>query len=199
MARAEEVQRVRHDLYFWQTYEPAIKTDLSCCARRLATGWVLIDPILLIEPAGQELFESAPPIAIVLTSGNHARGAEDIRRRFSIPIYADPRAESELGIAIDHSVADGEVLFDELTVISLPGAGPGEIALAGNDILHIGDALVHLPGYGFAMLPDKYCEDPAEMRRSLGKLLRFPIEVMTFAHGLPIVSHARQRLSQLFA
>ena len=45
------------------------------------------------------------------------------------------------------------------------------------------------------MLPEKYCEDAAKGRESLKKLLRFPVEIVTFAHGLPIVSQARQRLA----
>jgi hypothetical protein len=46
---------------------------------------------------------------------------------------------------------------------------------------------------------DKFCADPREMRAALGKLLRFSFEVLTFAHGLPMVAHARQRLAQLLA
>jgi hypothetical protein len=49
------------------------------------------------------------------------------------------------------------------------------------------------------MLPEKYCTDARELRRSLGKLLRFPFDVLTFAHGLPIVKNAQARLSQLLA
>ena len=85
------------------------------------------------------------------------------------------------------------------TIITLPGAAPGEIALHAGNVLHVGDALIHLPPYGFAPLPEKYCADAQELRASLGKLLRFPFEVLTFAHGLPLVSQARQRLATLLA
>ena len=199
MPLADEIHQLRPDLFFWQAYEPAVKTDLSCCACRTAQGLVLIDPVPLRKSAEAELFEAGLPRAIILTSGNHARAAEEYRRRFSIPIHAHAEAVPELGVAIDHAIADGETVLEEFTAIRIPGAARGELALHRGDAVHVGDALIHLPPFGFALLPDKYCTDPKEMRLALGKLLRIPFELLTFAHGLPIVAHARQRLSQLLA
>jgi len=199
MARADEIHEVRHGLYFWQAYEPAVKVELSCCACRTRRGLVFVDPIPLAKLALEELLEAGPPAAIVLTNGNHARAAAEYRKRLSIPIYAHGDAVEELGLAVDHPVNDGDVVMDELTVTRLPGSAAGEIALAGNGAWHLGDALIHLPPMGFSLLPDKYCDDPKELRHSVEKLLRIPFEVLTFAHGLPIVAHARQRLSQLLA
>jgi len=199
MPRAEEFQQVRPDLCYWQAYDPAVKTDLSCCACVTAAGLVFIDPIPLQKDAEAELLALAPPRAIILTSGNHARAAEDFRRRFSIPIHAHAAAVPEFSFAIDHEVADGQTLLDEFTVATLPGAAEGEIALHRAGAWHLGDALIHAPPLGFTMLPDKYCADPRELRRALEKLLRNPFELLTFAHGLPIVARARQRLSQLLA
>jgi len=199
MASANEIQEVRPGLFFWQAYEPAVKVDLSCCARQTSEGLVFIDPIPLTKSAERELLAETTPRAIILTSGNHARAAAEYRERFSIPIYAHAEAEPELGFKIDHALADEDMALGEFTVITLPGAAPGEVALFAGDTLHLGDALIHLPPLPFGPLPDKYCTDPRELRRSLGKLLRFPFEVLTFAHGLPIVAHARQRLSQLLA
>ncbi len=193
MPRADEFQIIRPGLFYWQVYDPAVKTDLSCCACQTAAGLVFIDPIPLQKSAEAELLAQAPPRAIILTSDNHARAAEQYRTRFSIPIYA----ALELPFTVDHLVADGETILDEFTVITLPGAAAGEIALHRADAIHLGDALIHVPPPGFAILPEKYCLDPGELRRSLGKLLRFPIELLTFAHGLPIVAHARQRLAHL--
>jgi glyoxylase-like metal-dependent hydrolase (beta-lactamase superfamily II) len=199
MPRADEFQQVRDGLYFWQAYDPAVKVDLSCCARRTSRGLVFIDPIPLAREALAELCEQAAPAAIILTNGNHARAAADYRQRFSIPILAHADAVAELGLTIDQQIAEGETVLDTFTVIALPGAAPGESALHADGILHVGDALIHLPPLGFALLPEKYCTDAKEMRASLGKLLRFPCEVLTFAHGLPLVSQARQRLADLLA
>ncbi len=199
MPRADEFQQVTDGLYFWQAYDAAVKVELSCCARRTTRGLVFIDPIPLAREALAELCEVAAPVAIILTNGNHARAAAGYRTRLSIPILAHREAVAELGLTVDQEIADGEMVLDELTVIALPGAASGEIALHAGGVLHVGDALIHLAPLGFALLPEKYCADAREMRASLGKLLRFPFEVLTFAHGLPLVSQARQRLAQLLA
>ncbi len=200
MPRAEEFQLVTPQLAFWQAYEPAVKAELSCCATVTPAGLVFIDPIPLAKPALEELAQLAPPAAIVCTNGNHVRAAEAFRARFSIPICAHPAAISELGITVDREIREGDTIAGTLEVIELPGAGPGEIALhSANGAMHIGDALIHLEPMGFTFLPDKYCSDPQEMRRSLGKLLRFNFELLSFAHGLPLTAKARHRLESLLA
>jgi hypothetical protein len=199
MSRADEFHQLRPDLFVWQAYEKTVKTDLTCCACRTEKGLVFIDPIPLQKDAEAELLAIAPPRAIILTSGNHDRAAENYRKRFSIPLYAHADAAAELPFALDQSITDGETVLDEFTVHTIAGAAAGEVALHRKDVLHFGDALIHLPPYGFALLPDKYCADPREMKASLGKLLRIPFELMTFAHGLPIVARAQQRLSLLLA
>lgn len=197
--RAEEFHTVRENLFFWQAYEPAVKCDLSCCARRIGGRLLFIDPIPLAEPALAELIASAPPAAIVLTNGNHARAAAAFRDRFSIPIFAHAAAAPELGLQIDAPLAEGTPVLDALTVVALPGAVAGEIALHGGDVLHVGDALIHLDPTGFAVLPARYCTDARALRGSLGKLLPFEFELLTFAHGLPLISGARRRLAHLLA
>jgi len=196
MACAEEFQTVREDLFFWQAYDASVKVDLSCCARQTSRGLVFIDPIRLADEALDELTARRRPAAIVLTNGNHERAARDFRERFQIPIYAHRDALAGLG---EVELREGEALMDELAVVELPGASPGEIALHGAGVLHVGDALIHLPPAGLGILPDKYCSDPKQLRHSLGKLLSFPFDALTFAHGLPLVTQARERLSQLLA
>jgi glyoxylase-like metal-dependent hydrolase (beta-lactamase superfamily II) len=198
MARAEEFQTVREDLFFWQAYDPSVKVDLSCCARGTKQGLVFIDPIPLAQEALDQLTAGRRPAAIVLTNGNHERGARDLREQFQIPICAHRDAASDLG-EVDRTLEDGESLVDEFIVVELPGASPGEIALHNADVIHMGDALIHLPPMGFEVLPDKYCSDPKQLRHSLEKLLSFPFDALTFAHGLPMMTQARQRLSHLIS
>jgi len=199
MPPAEEFQSIRDDLFFWQAYDRSVKSDLSCCARRFGSRLIFIDPIPLAEPALEELLAIASPAAIIITSGNHARAADTFRKRFSIPILAHTSAATDSGLIIDQPLEDGAKAAEELTVIEIPGAAHGEIALHAGDVAHVGDALIHVESFGFALLPDKYCADPAVMRRSLGKLLRFDFELLTFAHGLPLVAHARRQLEHLLA
>jgi glyoxylase-like metal-dependent hydrolase (beta-lactamase superfamily II) len=198
MKPAEEFQQVQPGLFFWQSYAPAVKSDLSSAALQLGEKLVFIDPIPLAPSALEELTSSAIPALIVLTNGNHARASEEFRRRFSIPIAAHSAAETELGLTVDQRLQEGDQLLDGLTVIEVPGAGAGEIALhAPGGVICVGDALIHLPSHGFSLLPPKYCLDPKTLPASLQKLLRFEWQILTFAHGLPLVSGARRKLQTL--
>lgn len=198
MPIAEEFQLVSDRVAVWQAYEPAVKCDLSSTAIATRDGLVFIDPIPLRADALAELVAGTKPHMIVLTNGNHARAAADFAAKFSIPIAATPAAEPELGIAIDVELADGDPVSDA-RVISIDGAGPGEFAVHFGGVVVMGDALINLEPHGFGLLPEKYCADAAVMRAALGKLLRIEFEVLTFAHGLPLVSRARQKLESLLA
>ena len=200
MLAADEVQQVRAGLWCWQRFQPSVKVDCTSTAIRVGAQLVLIDPIPLAREALAELTSQSEPAAIVVTNGNHDRAVAQLRSQFKIPVIAQADAIAHLGFAVDRTVTDDEMLFDGLRVITLPGAGVGEIALHdARGWLILGDALINLEPDGLALLPDKYCTDAIEMRRSLRKLLRFPSEVLTFAHGLPLVSRVDPRLQALLA
>jgi hypothetical protein len=197
---ADEVQQVRDGLWCWQRFQPSVKVDCTSTAIRVGGKLIFVDPIPLAEEALGELTSQAEPAAIVVTNGNHDRGVGPLRSRFKIPVITHAGAVAELGFAADRTVSDDEMLFDNLRVITLPGAGAGEIALHdARGWLIVGDALINLEPDGLVLLPQKYCADAGEIRRSLRKLLRFPSEVLTFAHGLPLVSRVGPRLQALLA
>jgi len=85
--------------------------------------------------------------------------------------------------------------------IPLPGGGEGETAFFHNSTgsLVLGDALIHLAPHGLMILPDKYCTDPALLRKSLGQLLKLPIRRIFFAHGDPILQNGLERIKKLLA
>jgi hypothetical protein len=216
MAVAQEFQRINPRVAFWQAYEPAVKCDLSCCALKCREGWVWVDPIGLA--AMDALLAEAPPAAIVLTNGNHARASAALRERLDVPVIAHTDAGTELvaDVTVDRWVTgEDALLFPELRVFRIHGAGPGEIALlltpalarvneaAGDtcpgNVLVLGDAVVNVAPVGFAFLPDKYCSDPRALRESVEKLLRFDFELLTFAHGAPLVTGPKDKLRLLFA
>lgn len=200
MTAAPEIQQVTADVIFWQAYEPEVKVELCSCAVRGSKGWVIVDPIPLTRDALRELGEMIEPVAIVLTNGNHARAAAEYRERSGLPVLAHAEAVPELEIPIDEEIAEGSLVAGDLAVISLPGACAGEIAIhSPRQSLHLGDALINLEPYGFSFLPEKYCRDAKEMKRSLAKLTSLDFTLVTFAHGLPLVGQARTRLSQLLA
>lgn len=199
VSSAAEFQFLTPTLAFWEAYEPSVKCDLSCCARMFGKEIIFIDPIPLADAALAELVAGRTPAGIILTNGNHARAAAEFRDQFSIPILAHAAAVGELAVAVDGVLAEGGRALGHLEVMEIPGAPAGEIALHAGNVVHVGDALIHLEPQGFSLLPEKYCADAREMRRALGKLLRFNFEVLTFAHGLPLVARARHRLESLLA
>ena len=200
MLPAEEVQQVAEGLWFWQRWQPSVKTDCSSCALQVGGRLIFIDPIPLAPDALAELTAQAEPAAIIATNGNHDRALAALRKKLGLPIFAHAAAVPALGLPVDRTLEDGETLFDSLQVITLPGAGAGEIALHDpRGRLHLGDALTHLDPTGLAILPDKYCAAPRELHAALRKLLPFEFEILTFAHGLPLTTRARSRLASLLA
>jgi glyoxylase-like metal-dependent hydrolase (beta-lactamase superfamily II) len=185
-----------------------VKCDLTSTAVLAGGALVLIDPIRLAESALDELIGKGDPALIVCTNANHARAADFYRKKFGIPIAVHRDAAGEIEINADRLLADedsalailGQTSGTDWQVCALPGAAPGEMALVSSTgIVCIGDALIHLPSHGFSFLPDKYCTDTKLLRASLQKLLRWDFHILTFAHGLPLVTQARARLEALLA
>lgn len=198
MPVATDFHAVTPSLFAWHAFEPAVKCDLSSCALDTADGLIFIDPIALSEAALDRLLRGRKPRAILLTNGNHTRAAGALRERLGVKIFAS-RDAAGLEITPDETLIEGQIAPGEMEVIALPGAGPGEIALVGNGVACVGDALIHLPPEGLRLLPDKYCASPEQLRHSLRKLLSCDFQVMTFAHGAPLVGEARKKLEQLLA
>jgi len=193
MHAALEYETVRPGLFFWQVYEPAVKTDLCCCAVETPEGLVFCDPVPLAAGALEELVEGRTPRAVLLTNGNHERDAAGFARWLGVEVWAGTGARGE--VAATRWVEEGEVLFGGVEAVGLEGFAAGEMAYRLDGLLVVGDALVNVEPYGFSMLPEKYCSDAKLGRGSLRKLLGYPVEVLTFAHGLPIVAQARERLA----
>lgn len=197
--QVDEVSQVAAGLFGWNCYDPAVKADLSSTALMTSRGIVVVDPINLSAEALALLTSQAPIGAIVLTNCNHDRDAAEFAKKFSAPIFACRARPATVGSISITPVADGEKLTEDLTVVALPGAGEGEIALhdTRSESVVIGDALINFGPHGFDFLPAKYCSDARQLRKSLRKLLEFSFERMMFAHGNPIIRGARNRLEAL--
>jgi glyoxylase-like metal-dependent hydrolase (beta-lactamase superfamily II) len=197
--RAQEIHRVTPVLFAWHAYDPSSRVDLTSVAHLVGGRLVLVDPVELAGRAEAELVEAGKPVAIILTNGNHERASARFAESWQLPVLCHQEAATEAGVRADACVDDGQELFGGLTVITLPGGGPGELALyhAGTQILSLGDLVINLPGYEFSLLPDKYCLNPRQARASLQKLRRLAVGLITFAHGWPVVTGAGDRLAGL--
>lgn len=194
MPRASEIEPVAAGISIWRFYDPSVKADLFSTAVETASGAFLIDPIPLAPDALAELESRGKVAGIIVTNGNHERAAAQFAEKFRVPIYIDPTVATHLsGIA---PVRENGFPLG-MTAVAIEGGPAGEIAIHFADTLVIGDALINFEPYGFALLPPKYCADAKMMRRSLAKLLDYSFERMLFAHGLPILASARDRLELL--
>lgn len=202
MIAADECHDLGAGRFFWQVYEPAVKTDLTCTAFHAGRDWFFVDPIALAAPALDELAgQDVGGGAVLLTNGNHERAAAAFRDRFRVPVIGHAETAPEISIALDRTVGHGDVLFGQFDVIALPGAAAGELAYlhTASRTLCVGDALIHLEPLGFAPLPAKYCRDACALRAALPRLLDHAFDRITFAHGTPILAKAHARLASLIA
>jgi hypothetical protein len=193
MKPVPQYHQITRDLYIWHGYNPECKTDCSSTAVRTPEGFVFIDPVRLEEQAMERMVGDDRVSAVLLTNGNHLRGSLYEKERLDIPIYAPEGAPQD--VAADCVVRDGELLFQTLRAISLPGAGPGETAYLAPDVLVVGDALTNLDG--LQILPDSYCGNFTRLLESLRVLRSLEFDIACFAHGLPIVGNAREKVAQI--
>ena len=201
MKPVAEVHRFAPGAFYWETFSEEIKTDLSCAGWRDEDEAVLIDPVPMSMNALDWVVARADRAALLLTNGNHERGSTWFHQRFHLQVWAHQDAVPELKHKKVRVFADGDTLTAGLKAICIPGSGPGETAFytpKNGGIVFIGDALVNMESLGgLAFLPDKYCKDPQQSRQSLRKLLELDFEMMTFAHGKPIVKGAKEQVAKL--
>jgi hypothetical protein len=199
MPLASEIEPVSPGISIWRCYDLSVKADLFSTALETASGTYLIDPIPLAPEAFARLACEVKVAGIIVTNENHERAAAQFSERFAVPIYLSVALMSETQLA-STALVQGERFPAALTAVEIEGGPPGEIAIhsaAGDGTMVVGDALINFEPYGFALLPAKYCSNFKVMRRSLSRLLDYSFDRMLFAHGLPILVHARERLEQL--
>lgn len=197
---ALDFDRIASNIAIWHGYDPGIKADLYSTCLVTSNGAYLIDPIPLQGKALDELVGSSGVVGIIVTNSNHYRASAQFAEQFLAPIFAHRDTSLDKMPGEPRNVADGDEICDELRVIGIEGAVPGEILLhyvPDGGTLIVGDALINFEPYGFTFLPGKYCSNEKEMRRSLRKLLDYKAERMLFAHGTPILSGASDRLRAL--
>ncbi|PWU10900.1 MAG: hypothetical protein C5B47_01515 [Verrucomicrobia bacterium] len=181
----------------WCHYEPSLRFEAGFCAIRTHEGVLLIDPLPMGEKALLQLEKFGTPCAILLTNGNHQRASLELKPRWNVPILAGAGAQGKL--TADVWLQEGQEILSTLWVLSLPGAGVGEIAVVRRNAFCIfGDFLIHMPSGRLELLPDQYCEDPQLARASLKRLRNLNVPSLLFAHGAPIFKNGSKHLQRFF-
>lgn len=202
MPVAQEIDQVAPGLFIWQFYDPKVKADLFSTALETPSGTYLIDPIPLGTEAAKTLGSGRKVSGIIVTNENHERATGQFAEKFAAPVYHHAALGKALALPRTIELPGDGAVSPGLTAVSIDGAPVGELALhydADGGTMIVGDALINLEPYGFALLPAKYCRDFKLMRRSLPRLLEYTFDRMLFAHGTPILSGAHGRLERLLA
>jgi glyoxylase-like metal-dependent hydrolase (beta-lactamase superfamily II) len=180
--------------------------DLNGYAIVLTGGTLLIDPPPLEEADWQKLRK--PITTVVLTNRDHVRDAAAFRTRYGARIVAGKDEVSQFSpLKIDAVVQEGDLVGGAMRIIHLPGKSPGEIALylepayhavskerAG--ILFLGDAIIGNPPGALGLIPEEKLDDPKKLRGSLPKILDYQFEVLLLCDGQPVLSDAKQKVSE---
>jgi len=200
MLRAAELQQLSSSLWLWQAFDPEVKADLFSTVVRTGEQLFVIDPILLERAAFGELDALGKVTGVLVTNGNHLREVESFAEKYDATVFAAAEVACELSGVKKLALGTDDQVAREFTCIPIAGAAPGETAYhfpADGGTMVVGDALINLEPYGFALLPEKYCSNQKEMRHSLRQLVDRPFERLLFAHGLPLLRSARTRLEML--
>jgi Metallo-beta-lactamase superfamily len=200
MPPAPDFDSVALGLFIWQNYSREVKADLFSTAIDNEAGLFIVDPIPLDENALMRLRSGRKIAGIIVSNANHRRAANEFARELRVPIFVAPMLATKPEFAGSIAWQENDPRLKDLTPILIEGAGEGEIVIhcaRNGGTLIIGDALINFGSHGFDFLPPKYCSDAKQMRRSLPKLLDLNFERILFAHGLPILKSAKERLQQL--
>jgi glyoxylase-like metal-dependent hydrolase (beta-lactamase superfamily II) len=200
-ATADQFQTLSDTTYHWSVYEPAVKCEIGCTALRINGGLVVFDPVPLADAAWKQLLALAPLRAILLTNGNHVRNTLALKTLHHIPVATAAETRRDITeLRPEVVLLPNEVLYG-IVPIAIPGATKGETAFCSSTgVMVLGDAVINTdPAAGLQLLPDKYCDDPKLNRASLRKLLDFDFHTLTFAHGTPVTTGAKEKLAALLA
>ena len=195
-----ELDRVCSTVLSWHRYAPEVKADLFSTLVVSPAGAYAVDPITIDAACLRKTLAPGTIAGVIVTNENHVRAAVEFAEEFDVAIFAHDDARAALNLPAATALFDGAEFANGLTAIAIDGAPAGEIAIyadADGGSLIVGDALINMSAYGFTFLPPKYCSNQKRMRKSLRKLLDREFQRILFAHGLPLVTHAKRQLTEL--
>jgi glyoxylase-like metal-dependent hydrolase (beta-lactamase superfamily II) len=197
-AVAQHLEEVAPGLFHWRVFNDSIGAPSSSQAVRGPGGFVLVDPVRLVD---SELERLDPVEAIVLTAATHQRAAWRYRERFDVPVYL-PEGSRETDEAPDEHYGDGAKLPGGLAAVHAPGPENEHYALLleeNGGVLFCPDQLVHRESGELIFVPGEFQEDPAESRRTVERFLELPFSMLCLSHGAPIADDPKGAMQELLS
>ncbi len=165
-------------------------------------GIVLVDPLPLSDHDCAELERRGPIARVVVTNGDHVRGALEIVDRYGAELVAPRGERSHPAFSAARLVGHGDEVVDGLVAIELDGSKTqGELALLLDQTTLVTGDLVRAPrGGSLAILPDAKLFDRAAAIASVHRLLENTrVDAVLVGDGWPIFRGARTELAALVA
>lgn len=199
MVVADNLTEVFPGIWEWGAYSPEHRVELTSHAVRTPAGWLVFDPIPLREDLRQSFLAGKPVAGVVMTNANHVRSVREWSRALGCPVWGRPGVDHEGVVFEAIEPGPGRGIWHGWTVVDLAGGAPGETAFLhpAFDLAVVGDAVVNLPGRSLEVLPDKYCADPARLRRALAGLAGMAFGRLMLAHGPPLRERAAEQVGRL--
>jgi len=193
-----------HGVWEWSVESREHRVELTSHAVLGSGSWDCIDPIPLPPQFEAALMEMAPPGRILLTNSNHPRFSQELAARWGVSILSEKLlvrvpADSIWSKGGESAVEEFQWPGGGWQVWKLPGGAEGELVLfdRARSLVVFGDAVVNVRG--LEILPDKYCQDAALLRRSLGQWIDIipAFQRAVFAHGPPLLDRASEVIRRL--
>ena len=120
----------RPDLFGWSQFDEARNLDFHSVCWVRSSGNVLVDPLPPSDHDLRHLRSLGGARLIVLTNGDHLRGAAALAETFGAKLIAPRGERATLGAKVDEWVGGGVELVPGLRTLELEGSKtPGELAL----------------------------------------------------------------------
>jgi len=187
---------------------------LRSYAYRQGDTVVWIDPALPEDTDAERVLAFGEPQHVLLTTGLHDRDVEDIRKRFSLPVWVPEKGGDMFVTRPDHRYTWQSDLPAGLRAVSIPGIGGGEHALVGDidgrRFAFVGDAVLHFPKLeGFSKLilrqPKGEFQHKAiywgggnkkQALKEAKRLISLELAMILPMHGTPVVDEAHAKIRE---
>lgn len=167
-------------------------------ALRTSRGLLLIDPLVLDwDQLDGMVAEHGGCAGIVRTIHWHERSVAQAAERYDAGFWSGPPSDGAELAPIDHSLADGEELWDGIQAFSMERADEVALWLPAPAALLFGDAMLRREGGQLRMCPDSWTQPPAgsaRLRELLGSLAQLPLQHVLVAHGPLVLSDGPESL-----
>ena len=167
-------------------------------ALRTSRGLLLIDPLVLDwDQLDGIVAEHGGCAGIVRTIHWHQRSVEQAARRYDAGVWSGPAPEGAERAPSDHSLADGQELWDGIQAFSMEREDEVALWLPAPAALLFGDAMLRRESGQLRVCPDSWTQPPAgsaRLRELLGRLARLPLQHVLVAHGPLVLSDGPESL-----